>query len=179
MSLVEKTLDKAAYADVVRNSPSASKGKIDFRDIYFDLLKDEARNDSKIEISPPSICTNSAEIQNSSNSFDQSVADTEYFTSQDRELISILEELQNNTVTVSHNSTGTTRLTGHFCLDTVFNLSNRVLTDAEINVLEKGLDYAPIQNKINEPELRTDFEEFCRKMCLKWHFVMIPLLILV
>ena len=144
--------------------------KIDFRNIYFDLLKDEAKNDSKIEISPPSICTNSAETQNSSDSFDQSVADTEYFTSQDRELVSILEELQNNTVTVSHNSTETTRLTGHFCSDTVFNLSNRVLTDAEISVLEKGLDYAPIQNKINEPELRTDFEEFCRKMRLKWHF---------
>ena len=89
MSLVEKTLDKATYADIVRNSPSPSTGKIDFRDIYFDLLKDEAKNDSKIEISPPSICTNSAEIQNSSDSFDQSVADTEYFTSQDRELISI------------------------------------------------------------------------------------------
>ena len=115
------------------------------------MLKDEAKNDSKIEISHPSICTNSAEILNSSNSFDQSVADTKYFTSQDRELISILEELQNNTVTVSHNSTETTRLTGHFCSDTVINLSNRVLTDAEISVLGKGLDYAPIQNKINEP----------------------------
>ena len=120
VSLVEKTLDKATYADVVRNSPSPSKGKIAFRDIYFDLLKDEAKNDSKIEISPPSICTNSAETQNSSDSFDQSVADTEYFTSQDMELISILEELQNNIVTVSHNSTETTRLTGHFCSDTEF-----------------------------------------------------------
>ena len=30
--------------------------------------------------------------------------------------------------------------------------------------MEKGLDFAPIQNKINEPELRKDFEEFCRRM---------------
>ena len=52
----------------------------------------------------------------------------------------------------------------------VFNLSNRVLSDAEIKVLEKGLDYAPVQNKINEPELRNDFNEFCRRMRLKWHF---------
>ena len=37
-------------------------------------------------------------------------------------------------------------------------------------ILEKGLDYAPIQNKINEPELKQDFEEICRKMRLKWHF---------
>ena len=44
------------------------------------------------------------------------------------------------------------------------------MTDTEIRILEKGLDFAPIQNKINEPELRTDFEEFCRRMRTKWHF---------
>ena len=27
-----------------------------------------------------------------------------------------------------------------------------------------------IQRKINEPELRRDFNEFCRRMRLKWHF---------
>ena len=52
----------------------------------------------------------------------------------------------------------------------MFNLSKKILTDIEIKVLEKGLDYASIQNKINEPELRSDFEEFCRTMRLKWHF---------
>ena len=36
-------------------------------------------------------------------------------------------------------------------------------------ILEKGLDYAPIQRKINEPELRHHFNDFCR-MHLKWHF---------
>ena len=51
-----------------------------------------------------------------------------------------------------------TPLTGYFCLETVFK------------VLEKGLDYAPIQNKINEPELRNDFSEFCRRIRLKWFF---------
>ena len=43
-------------------------------------------------------------------------------------------------------------------------------TDTKIKVLEKGLDLAPIQRKINEPELRRDFNEFCRRMPLKWHF---------
>ena len=52
----------------------------------------------------------------------------------------------------------------------MFNLSNKVLSDTEIRVLEKGLDFAPIQNKLNEPELRKDFKEFCRRMRLKWHF---------
>ena len=34
----------------------------------------------------------------------------------------------------------------YFCSDTVFNLSKRVLSDMEIKILEKGLDYAPVQN---------------------------------
>ena len=48
-------------------------------------------------------------------------------------------------------------------------LSKKVSSETEINVLEKGLDFAPIQNKINEPELRKDFEEFFR-MKIRWHF---------
>ena len=37
--------------------------------------------------------------------------------------------------------------------------------------LEKGYaDYAPTQSKINKPGLRNDFEEFCRRMRLKWYF---------
>ena len=44
------------------------------------------------------------------------------------------------------------------------------LSDAKIKVLEKGLDYALIENKINEPELRNDLNEFCRRMHLKWYF---------
>ena len=49
-------------------------------------------------------------------------------------------------------------------------LSRKVLTDIEIKVLEKGLDFAPIQNKINEPELRCHFQELSRRMRTKWHF---------
>ena len=36
--------------------------------------------------------------------------------------------------------------------------------------MEKGLDYALIQRKINEPELRRSFNDFCRMMRLKWYF---------
>ena len=52
----------------------------------------------------------------------------------------------------------------------MFNLSRKVLTETEIKILEKGLDFAPIQRKINEPGLRSDFEEFCRRVQVKWHF---------
>ena len=43
------------------------------------------------------------------------------------------------------------------------------MTDNEIRILEKGLDFAPIQTKINEPKLRNDFEDFCRRTRTKWH----------
>ena len=62
------------------------------------------------------------------------------------------------------------RLRGPFCFDTIFNLSHRVLSDAEIKVCQKGLDFAALQRKINVPELREDFEEFRRRMRVKWHF---------
>ena len=45
-----------------------------------------------------------------------------------------------------------------------------MLTDGEVKILEKGLDFAPIQRKINEPELKQDFKDFCRSMRLKWYF---------
>ena len=44
------------------------------------------------------------------------------------------------------------------------------LIQVKIKVLEKGLDHTPIQNKIIKPKLRKDFEEFCKRMGLKWHF---------
>ena len=75
--------------------------------------------------------------------------------------------LHNN---ISSNCVYESRIEGHFCSDAVFNLSRRILTETEIKVLEKSLNFAPIQNKINEPELGTDFNEFCRRMRTKWYF---------
>ena len=49
-------------------------------------------------------------------------------------------------------------------------LSSKVLTDTKINILEKGLVFSPIQNKINEPDLRKFFEELCRRMNIKRYF---------
>ena len=135
-----------------------------------DLMNDESSNSSSPEIAPSRLSTNSAEMQNSSNSLENSTSDSLGLTSQDRELISILDELQNISVTGPSNNTDSTRLTGYFCSETVINLSNRALSDAEIEVLEKGLDCVPIQNKINELELKNDLNEFCRRMRLKWYF---------
>ena len=39
-----------------------------------------------------------------------------------------------------------------FCSKEVFNFSQRVLSETEIQVLKKGLDFAPVQISINKPE---------------------------
>ena len=62
------------------------------------------------------------------------------------------------------------RIRGVFCSRTVFNLSHKILTEIEIKMLEKGLDFPPVQKTLNEPELREDFQEFCHRMRCKWHF---------
>ena len=89
-------------------------------------------------------------------------------STQDKEILSILEELENKNNVSNINSQS--RLTGYFCSNTVSNLSRKVLSNTEIKILEKGLDCAPIHNRVNEPELRQDFGKFSRKMRLKWYF---------
>ena len=119
--------------------------------------------------SPPNLCTNSTEVSNSSDLV-TSQKDFIELSSQDEELVSILEDLQHNEI--PENINVSSRIQGYFCSNTVFNLSKKVLAETEIKVLEKGLDFVSIQNKINEPELRKHFEEFCRRMRLSGSFVM-------
>ena len=104
----------------------------------------------------------------------------------DEELLSVLINLQNTKPDTQHEignpivkseslSTKATVtdegcLQGSFCSKTVFNLSQRVLSEIEIQVLEKRLDFAPIQKSINGPELRKDFEEFSWRMRIRWNF---------
>ena len=128
-------------------------------EIYNQLLEDELKNTSKVEISPPKVCTNPTSSSNVSDSIVVEDNPT-ILSSQDEEILSILEELQRKSPSKASNNSND-RISGYFCSGTVFNLSEKVLTDIEIKVLEKGLDYAPMQNKINEPELRKDLEEFC------------------
>ena len=89
-------------------------------------------------------------------------------STQDKEILPILEELGNKNGVSNINSQS--RLTGYFCSNTVFDLSRKILSDTETKILEKGLDDGPIQNKVEDPELREDFDEFSRKIRLKWYF---------
>ena len=52
-------------------------------------------------------------------------------------------------------------------------ISAQTLTDTEIHFLEKGLDFALIQSKINQQEQRKDFKEFSRRMGLGGTFTVI------
>ena len=67
------------------------------------------------ETSPPRLCNNSAESPNPSNVLMQG-CDSMTFSTQDRELISILEDLQNIDFTGHSNSAETSRLKGYFFL---------------------------------------------------------------
>ena len=62
------------------------------------------------------------------------------------------------------------RIKGYFCSDTVFNLSNKVLSQTKVSVLEKDLAVLLTPNMINEADLRRDFNEFSRKMRCKLYF---------
>ena len=55
------------------------------------------------------------------------------------------------------------KIKGYFCSDTVFNLSNKVLSQTEISILEKGLGFVPTPNMTNKADLRQGFNEFSKK----------------
>ena len=143
-----------SYADVVKVTkaqPLISENKsthgnkkdgenqLDLEKIKSLLTMDEKLNSSRAVISPPKMINNTSIISNYSNSLSKS-GDFETFNTQDRELLDILEQLGNVGKAKGHdlNVTSLGRLRGHFCSDIVFNLSHRVLPDAEIRLLEKG-----------------------------------------
>ena len=138
-------------------------------------MRDEESNSSRT-VSTPKICVKTSSSCNKSNQ-NKNINTSAVLDSQDQDILKILERMQ------STGEVGTTlykniisnciyepRIEGYFCSDPVFNLSWRILTETEIKFLEKGLNFAPIQKKINELELRTDFSKFCRRMRTKWYF---------
>ena len=76
-------------------------------------------------------------------------------------------------MTDSLNSRNRVQVTCEGSLSGIFaqcNLSRKNLTYTEIQIIEKGFDFAPVRRKNNQHELRSDIEEFCRKVKTKWHF---------
>ena len=172
--LLEKELLVASKGSNIRvvdkTSSLVGKNFVDFESIKRDLLSGE--NSSKILNKPPVVCTSTSVVQK--NCDVNTSSDIRLRSTQDMELSEILEELQSSNEIISSDSSCDVipdkRRKGYLCSDTVFTLSGRVLSEYEIKFLEKGLDFAPFQRKVNEPELRRDFEEFCRRMRINWHF---------
>ena len=160
--------DNVSYVNKVmdfngENSSELGKPKPDFLEIYKDLFFSEQINSSGMfsTLVPNTDTSTSHNASNSSIRTTCACADLSLDT-RDEEILNILEELQCSAdQRIVEECTEQCRLTGSFLSDIVFNLGDKVPSDTEIRVLEKGLDFALIQNKINEPELRRDFKEFC------------------
>ena len=151
--------NKRSYADAFRYDNTAAN-TTDLPKIYCELLACEKSNSSNSGTCTPDICTNTAEVSNSSNS-QISRNNGNVFSSQDEELLSILQDLRQNSSFLTNSSSK--RTGGYFCSGTAFNLSSKVLTDTEINILEKELDFAPIQNKLINLNSEKTLKSFVRE----------------
>ena len=82
---------KSYAAEVKYNRINICNDTVNLSEIYNQLLEDELNNTSKVEISPPKVCTNSASSSNASDSI--AVEDNPtILSSQDEQILSILEE---------------------------------------------------------------------------------------
>ena len=61
-------------------------------------------------------------------------------------------------------------LQGTFLSKNVINLSRRNLSALEVLLLSKGLKFVPAANKIDRAKLKTELEEYERKLRFMWHF---------
>ena len=62
------------------------------------------------------------------------------------------------------------RLEGKFVSKNGINLSRRNLSVSEISLLSKGLKFVPTANKKDRVKLKTELEEYGKKLRLMWHF---------
>ena len=141
----------------INEVPHKNKEAINLISIFENLLRDNSMIPQET-LSPPKICTNTSLSENTSNVLRTS----ENLDNQDFEFLDILEDLlksfddiekpveraEGNINDSIRNkafvTTDESRLSGYFFSETILNLSNRMLSDSEIRILEKGLDYASI-----------------------------------
>ena len=62
------------------------------------------------------------------------------------------------------------QLKGKFVRPNIINLSTRILSKAEISFLSKGLKFIPTPTSVNKAQIKEEFECFCRKLYILWHF---------
>ena len=140
--------------------------KVDFSELLMSLRKDD-RSFTKTVEKPSESPSTSGSINTAGN-----VTSRDDLDSGDEELVNILHDLHKSQGVIAEKSPKSVngRMKGYFYSKTVFNLSRKILTETEMRVLEKGLGFAPTPTKINEGDLKRDFNEFFRKMRCKWYF---------
>ena len=90
---------KKDYVDVVLEDRSFLPDNLNLNDFFFRF--------HFLNLTPPSICTNSAEMQISSTSFERRIRNSDFLIYQVRELISILYDLQNSNISGPSNTEST------------------------------------------------------------------------
>ena len=163
---IEDSVDFVIKSKRSYENKSVRDCKVDFSEIIRSLRKDDRRFTKTVEklpVSPPT----SGSINTAGNVTSQDELD-----SGDEELANILHDLHKRQGVTAEKSPKNLngRMNRYFCSKTVFNLSRKVLTETEIRVLEKGLGFAPTPTRINDSDLKRDFNEFSRKMRCKWYF---------
>ena len=111
-----ENIDNNSKANAEIQKQDEYEKEVNFSELYLNLLETEQTNSSKMETAPPTLCNDSSECQNSSCLLVGSNK-TEIFSTQDKELVSILVDLENNIDNNSKaNAIGKTRLSGYFFL---------------------------------------------------------------
>ena len=87
--LVEDNI--ASTQNIDGNKSKSKSNSSNLQEIYSQLLKKDCIKSMADETSPPRICTNTAQTKNDSSS---TLIEENIFPAQDKELLSILEELQ-------------------------------------------------------------------------------------
>ena len=107
-----------SYAEAIKyNRINISNDTVNSSEIYNQLLEDELNNTSKVEVSSLKVSTNLASSLNASDSVAVEANHT-ILSSQNEEMLSILEELQRKSPSKAFNNSND-RISGYFCSDTV------------------------------------------------------------
>ena len=107
---------------------------------------------------------------NNSSSSEDSLGNTsrifeDYVAVESSDMFENVIETSNNSATLTDG-----RFVGKFVSSNVVDISSRILSDAEISLLSKGLKFVPTEHQANVAQLKEDLERFGRNLRLMWHF---------
>ena len=83
---------------------------------------------------------------------------------------SIGESSSNNSPENNAETSDSKRMEGKFASQNVFNLSDRVLTENEIKVLDKVLNFVPTPEKLDRLQIKNDLEKLGRDIKLRMFY---------